>query len=115
MVCSTVSELISSSSIMNSHLCVTESGADSGLGSGCSSRSSSASVGQGKKRYLKQTWSLGLELDEGVADLNDVSKSQPNLHSVSHKAEQGHKEGLLHDQVFSKLTSKVSTCHVISL
>ena len=100
---------------MNSHLCVTESGADSGLGSEFSSRSSSASVGQSKRRSLKQTRSLGLDLED-VAESNDLPKkhqSQPNL-CTSHKSEPGHKESLLHDQVLSKLTSKVSTWHVIS-
>ena len=98
---------------MNSHLCVTESGADSGLGSEFSSRSSSESVGQSKRRSLKQTRSLGLDLED-VAESNDLPKkhqSQPNLHSTSHKSEPGHKESLL---VLSKLTSKVSTWHVIS-
>ena len=103
---------------MNSHLCVTDSVADSGLGSEFSSRSSSASVGQGKKRPLKQTWSLGLVLDEGVDEPNDLSKkhqSQPNLYSTSYKSEPGHKESLLHgQQVLSKL-NKVSTHSIISL
>ena len=101
---------------MNSHLCVTESVADSGLGSELSSRSNSASasVGQIKKRSLKQTWSLGHVLDE--AEPNDLAKkhqSQPNLHITPHKSDPGHKESLLHDQVLSKLTSKVSTCPII--
>ena len=93
-----------------------ESGADSGLGSEFSSRSSSESVGQSKRRSLKQTRSLGLDLED-VAESNGLPKkhqSQPNLHSTSHKSEPGHKESLLHDQVLSKLTSKVSTWHVIS-
>ena len=103
---------------MNSHLRVTESVADSGLGSELSSRSNSASasVGQIKKRSLKQTWSLGHVLDEDVAEPNDLAKkhqSQPNLHITSHKSDPGHKESLLHDQVLSKLTSKVSTCPMI--
>ena len=83
------------------------------MGSELSSRSGSESVGQRKKR-LKQTRSLGLDLDEGIDEQDDVNKthqSQPNLHITSHKSDPGHKESLLHgQQILSKL-SKVSTCH----
>ena len=100
-------------SVANSHLCCTESGTDSGLGSELNSRANSESVGQGKKRSIEKTRSLGLVLDEDVAGPNDLRKkhqSQPNLYSTSYKSEPGHKENLLQgQQVLSKL-SKVSTC-----
>lgn len=103
-------------SVVNYHLCFTESGTDSGLGSEFSSRSSSESTHV--KKYLtslKQTHSLRLEVSSQPKDLSIKHQSQPNLlHSTSHTVDPGHEEGLLHDQVFSKLTSKVSTCHNIS-
>ena len=103
-------------SVANSHLCCTESGTDSGLGSEFSSRSSSESWHVKKDMAsLKQTHSLRLEAASQQKDWSIKHRSQPNLlHSTLHKAEPGHKEGLLHDQVFSKLTSKVSTCYIIS-
>ena len=100
------------------HLCFTESGTDSGLGSEFSSRSSSESLPVKKVMVsVKQTHSLRLEAASQQKDWCIKHRSQPNLlHSMSHKAEPGHKEGyMLHDQVFSKLTSKVSTCYIISL
>ena len=105
--------------VIHSHLCVTGSVADSGLGSELNSRTSSESVGPGKKRSIEKTRSLGVVLDEDVAEPNDLSKkhqSQPNLYSTSYKSEPGHKESLLPgQQVLSKLSNKVSTHSIISL
>ena len=100
--------IVLSSSIVNSTLCFTELGADSGLGSALSSRcQSSESVFLVKKHSLKRTRSHGLDLD---TEPSVEHHSQPNLQNTSHEAGPGHKENLLHDQVLSKLTSiQVST------
>ena len=68
---------------------------------------------------LKQDFYLDSEDEVPDDDQSSHANILPSFHSqavtalASYGSDPGHKESLLHDQVLSKLTSKVSTCPIV--